>query len=82
MTPAGVSIRTLTRAFNHKHGVGPIGFMCRCRLQAARRDLLAAEPGSESFTEVALLYGFAHLGHFAGEYRKAFQKSPSGTLRC
>jgi AraC-like DNA-binding protein len=30
---------------------------------------------------VALYYGFAHLGRFAGEYRKAFGESPSETLR-
>jgi AraC-like DNA-binding protein len=78
---AGVSIRTLTRAFHRKHGFGPIGFLRRCRLQAARRDLLAAEPGYESVTQVALRYGFAHLGRFAGEYSKAFRESPSETLR-
>ena len=78
---AGASLRTLTRAFQRKHGVGPIGFLRRCRLQAARRDLLAAVPGSESVSSVALRYGFAHLGRFAGEYRKAFGESPSETLR-
>ena len=80
-TAAGVSLRTLTRAFHKKHGVGPIGFLRRRRLEATRRVLLAAEPGSESVTKVAVRYGFAHLGRFAGEYRKAFGESPSETLR-
>jgi AraC-like DNA-binding protein len=78
---AGVSMRTLTRAFHKKHGVGPIGFLRRRRLEAAHRTLLASEPGFESVTNVALSYGFAHLGRFAGEYRKAFGESPSETLR-
>jgi AraC-like DNA-binding protein len=78
---AGVSLRTLTRVFRNKHGVGPIGFLRRRRLEATRRDLLAAEPGFETVTDVALRYGFAHLGRFAGEYRKAFGESPSETLR-
>jgi AraC-like DNA-binding protein len=78
---ANVSLRTLTRAFHKKHGIGPIGFLRRLRMEAARRDLLAAEPGFESVTKVALRYGFAHLGRFAGEYRKAFAESPSETLR-
>jgi AraC-like DNA-binding protein len=77
---AGVSLKTLTRAFHKKHGVGPIGFLRRRRLQATRRDLLAAEPSSETVTRVALRYGFAHLGRFAGEYRKAFGEYPSETL--
>jgi AraC-like DNA-binding protein len=78
---AGVSLRTLTRAFHNKHGVGPIGILRQRRMQAVRRDLLEAEPGSESVTRVALRYGFAHLGRFAGEYRKAFGEYPSETLR-
>jgi AraC-like DNA-binding protein len=78
---AGVSIRTITRAFRKKHGVGPIGFLRRLRLQATRRALLAAEPGLDSITNVALRYGFVHLGRFAGEYRKAFGEPPSETLR-
>jgi AraC-like DNA-binding protein len=78
---AGVSLRTLTRAFHEKHGVGPIGFLRRRRLEAARRDLRAVVPGSESVTKVALRYGFAHLGRFAGAYCKAFGEYPSETLR-
>jgi AraC-like DNA-binding protein len=77
---AGVSLRTLTRAFHKKHGIGPIGFLRQRRLHAARRDFLSAPPGSESVTHVALRYGFAHLGRFASEYRKAFGEYPSETL--
>ena len=32
---AGVSLRTLTRAFHKKHGMGPIGFLRRRRLEAS-----------------------------------------------
>lgn len=77
---AGLSIRTLTRAFRERHGVGPISFLRRQRLEAARLDLLQAEPGAAPVTAVALRYGFFHLGRFAVDYRRAFGESPSDTL--
>jgi AraC-like DNA-binding protein len=77
----GVSTRSLRRAFHERHGVGPIGFLGRLRLEAARRDLIDAEPADASVTQVALRYGFNHLSRFAGSYRRAFGESPSTTLR-
>jgi AraC-like DNA-binding protein len=78
---AGVSVRTLSRGFRERHGVGPIGFLHRRRLEAARGDLLATAPGYATVTEVAHRYGFAHTGRFAIAYRRAFGESPSTTLR-
>jgi AraC-like DNA-binding protein len=76
----GVSIRTLSRAFLKKYGIGPIGFLKQRRLDAAYRALTGAEPGSCSVTEVAVRYGFNHLGKFAVEYRRTFGESPSVSL--
>jgi len=78
---AGATVRTLSRAFRRKHGIGPIAFLRRQRLEAARRDLRAAEGLSTTVTAVALRYGFEHLGRFAGAYRRAFGEAPSETLR-
>jgi AraC-like DNA-binding protein len=78
---AGTSVRSLYRAFQNKHGYGPVGFLRRQRLEAARRDLLKGAPGETSVTEVALRYGFAHNGRFAAEYRRCFGDLPSKTLR-
>ena len=78
---AGVSTRTLSRAFSARHGVGPMVFLRRRRLEAARRDLSAAVPGEVSVTTVAMRYGFAHLGRFAVDFRRCFGESPSETLR-
>jgi transcriptional regulator GlxA family with amidase domain len=77
---AGVSVRTLSRGFRDRHGVGPIGFLHRRRLEAARRDLLAPARGYATVTKVAHRYGFAHAGRFAIAYRRAFGESPSTTL--
>jgi AraC-like DNA-binding protein len=76
-----LSTRTLSRVFHERHGTGPIGFLRRRRLEAARRDLLDAEPAKVDVTQVALRYGFDHLGRFAGDYRRVFGELPSETLR-
>lgn len=76
----GVSIRTLSRAFMKKHGTGPIGFLKQCRLDATYKDLTGAESGTRSVTDIALIYGFNHLGKFSIDYRKTFGESPSTSL--
>jgi AraC-like DNA-binding protein len=78
---AGVSIRTLSRGFAERRGIGPMGFLKRLRMEAAYRELLGAEPEATSVTAVAYRYGFDHLGKFAVEYKRAFRESPSETLR-
>jgi len=78
---SSASIRTLSRGFMRRHGKGPMQFLKARRLDAAYRDLLGANPESTSVTEVALRYGFNHLGKFASDYRQVFRESPSVTLR-
>jgi AraC-like DNA-binding protein len=78
---AGVSARTLFREFRKRHGVGPKAFLKARRLEAAQRALLAADPRERSVTDIALDYGFGHFGRFSVEYKRAFQESPSDTLR-
>jgi AraC-like DNA-binding protein len=77
----GSSTRSLGRAFQRRHGMGPMAFWRRSRFEAARRDLFLADPHQASVTEVANRYRFAHLGRFAVTYRSLFGESPSDTLR-
>ena len=77
----GVSTRTLSRAFQRRHGMGPATFRQRRRLEAARRDLIDGEPGAVKVTDVALRSGFFHFGRFSVDYRRSFGESPSDTLR-
>jgi len=79
-TSVGTSTKTLARAFRKQRGMGPMAFVRRRRLEAARRDLAAADPCATTVTDIALRYGFAHLGRFAGTYREAFGELPSETL--
>lgn len=78
---AGVSIRTLSRAFSKRHGLGPLAFLKQRRFDATFRTLLGAIPEETSVTDVAMNFGFWHMGLFAIEYRQIFGESPSRTLR-
>jgi transcriptional regulator GlxA family with amidase domain len=78
---AGVTPRTLARAFRAVHGTTPVRHLHVLRLSEARQTLLAKGAGRSSVTEVATRFGFRELGRFAGEYRAQFGESPSETLR-
>lgn len=77
---SGRSIRTLSRAFEKKYGVGPMAFVKQRRLDATYLELLSAKSATTTVTEVAMNYGFEHVGKFAIEFRKAFGESPSTSL--
>ena len=78
---AGVSIRTLSRAFAKRHGMAPMEFLRERRLDAARSALLLAAPGETSISAVALHYGFAQPSKFTALYKATFGETPSETLR-
>ena len=53
----------------------------RCaRLKKVREALLRAEPG-QGVADVAMHWGFEHMGRFAVEYRRRFGEHPLETLR-
>ncbi|MER6915003.1 AraC family transcriptional regulator [Streptomyces sp. NPDC000594] len=80
---ARVSVRSLREGFRKHLATTPLAYLRRTRLDLARRDLLAAADGqtSETVTDVALRWGFTHLGRFTGHYREAYGETPSQTLR-
>jgi AraC-like DNA-binding protein len=76
----GISERTLRKAFHRVHGVPPCRRLRMLRLSNARRALLSADAALAKVTEIAMSFGFAELGRFSVEYKKAFGESPSQTL--
>jgi len=74
---SGVAGRTLLKHFREFHGVSPMRYVRNHRLLRARAELLGA--GALAVSEVALHWGFTHLGRFAAEYRRRFGESPSST---
>ncbi|MDR5698502.1 helix-turn-helix domain-containing protein [Agromyces aerolatus] len=74
-----VSSRGLHAAFVRELGEGPRERLRRIRLEGARADLLAAEPGA-STAGIARRWGFVHLSRFAADYRAAYGELPNATL--
>ena len=72
----GVSERALEYAFARKYGVSPIRYFKFMRLHGARRDIRV---GKLSITDIAMKWGFSHLGRFSGHYRDTFGELPSHT---
>jgi AraC-like DNA-binding protein len=77
---SGAPPRTLERHFKMFLGTSPLGWTRRMRLARARQALLHAGP-EDSVTNIALSNGFAQLGRFAAEFRRAFGELPSRTMR-
>lgn len=79
---AGIPVRTLYHQFQRVHGVSPMQMLRTIRLDRVRRELLAGGSGV-NVTNVALAWGFDHLGRFAASYRERFGETPRETLqRC
>ena len=77
---AGVTQRTLSRAFQAVRGKPPSRYLHDLRLTEVR-DALLSNSGSGSVTDIAMRFGFRELGRFAVDYRARFGESPSETLR-
>ncbi|MGY2262455.1 AraC family transcriptional regulator [Pseudomonas sp. SDO55104_S430] len=76
---AGVSIRSLNTLCQREYGQSPMDRLRGLRLEAAREFLLARPHCS--VTEVALEFGFGHVGRFANYYRQRFGELPKQTVK-
>ena len=61
-------------------GLGPSAFLRHQRLHGVRRALREAVPTPGAVKQLALEWGFWHLGRFANDYRTFFGENPSETL--
>lgn len=78
---AHMSPRSLYVLFERKAGTTPKSFIRQRKLERVRCSLSGPEGGVRNVTEVAMDYGFLHLGRFSESYRNAFGELPSDTLR-
>jgi AraC-like DNA-binding protein len=76
----GMSARGVEVLFRSSLGIGPNAFIRHQRLHGVRRALLAAEPEPGVVKELALQWGFWHMGHFSKNYRTLFGECPTSTL--
>ena len=70
--------RTVQKYFHEIYGMGPTEYFRMRRLNHVRTDLLQ---GGDSVSEIALRWGFNHLGRFSGTYKTHFGESPKTTLQ-
>jgi AraC family ethanolamine operon transcriptional activator len=75
---ACTSVATLERSFREVLGLTPRRYLTLRRLARVRSELLNGDPG-ESITDVAMRWGFFHLGRFAQEYGQLYHERPSQT---
>lgn len=78
---AGLSVRGVQESFRRTLGVAPLEFLREVRLERVHEELLNAERGRVTVSDVARNWGFVHLGRFAGTYAERFGESPNRTLR-
>ena len=76
---AGISARSIFRAFDRARGYSPMTFAKSVRLRHARAILTSGDPGV-SVIATAFNCNFASPGHFARDYREAFGELPSESL--
>lgn len=77
---AGVSLRSLQKAFMRYRGCSPKDFLKERRLDLVRGRLLAADPET-SIKTAATAAGYSNTGRFAADYKQRFGESPRDTLR-
>lgn len=75
---SNVSKRTLQLGFSSFHGMTPLLYLRRIRLQGAHEEL---SRGEATVADIARRWGFTHAGHFTTYYREAFGETPSDTAR-
>lgn len=77
---AGIAGRTLFKHFQDFYGISPMRYLRNARFEKVREALKRAQP-EESITEIAMAWGFNHMGRFSVEYRSRFGERPSDTLK-
>lgn len=78
-TAVGAPERTLHLAFHETYGMPPKQYMKLQRLNGAHHALLQAGT-MNTVSQIAMDWGFLHLGRFAIDYRDLFGETPSETL--
>jgi AraC-like DNA-binding protein len=79
----GVSVRSLHAGFQRYRGTTPMALLRDIRLERVRAELIAARNSGSRTTvaDIALQWGFLHLGHFSRAYSEKFGEQPSQVLR-
>lgn len=74
------SPRALEYGFREAFALSPMTYVRCARLSRVRHELFLAEPRPKAVTQLAMKWGFWHLGQFSRDYRAFFGELPSETL--
>ncbi|MBR0686359.1 helix-turn-helix transcriptional regulator [Bradyrhizobium manausense] len=77
----GIGERSLQHGFRTFRATTPVAYLRDLRLQQVHAELSLAE-NTLPVGEVALKWGFTHMGRFAAKYQAAYGQSPSETRRA
>jgi len=77
---SGLNVRSLQSGFRLYVGKSPMAYMRDARLAKAHLDLVAAKPGDQ-ITDIALRWGFNHLGRFSKFYKAHYGVTPRQTWK-
>jgi AraC-like DNA-binding protein len=72
--------RSLINAFEAITGYSPMDYLKRLRLSGVYTTLRRADRSETRIIDVAMDWGFWHMGHFTKDYRAMFGHTPSETL--
>ena len=76
-----MSSRSLYLLFERKAGTTPKSYIRQRKLEQIHQQLSSSPARVRNITEIAMDYGFMHLGRFSESYRNEFGELPSDTLR-
>ncbi len=76
----GCSIRTLHLGFNECYGIPPRQYARTLALNGVHKRLCRLS-SNETITDIAMQWGFYHLGRFSGQYKSLFSELPSETVK-
>jgi AraC-like DNA-binding protein len=77
----GLSERKLEYLFREAYAMSPRSWSQTARLNRIRRELLQSNAKQIRIADIAMNWGFFHLGRFAIKYRQLFGERPIDTLR-
>lgn len=77
---SGASARNLTRLCQQHVGLSPMQWLRTLRLDKIHQELIQSH-SDRSVSEIALHWGYAHLGRFAAAYQQRFGQAPHETRR-
>lgn len=77
---AGLSTSALFSGFRRYRNTSPMAYLKSVRLEKVQEELRCAQAVGDTVTDIAMRWGFVHLGHFSADYKRKFGESPSATL--